>query len=144
MVETVETYVNQFNLEVIASFESDVAIIHVFEGKIVYTRIKPNCRVTLDVVREAEAFMDSLDGEELYYVLFEYCPGADIDPEVRKRRASKGSVYSKLDVLVISNLAQKIIADFYMKINRPKIPTRLFYSMEKAIPWIIKRSRGKL
>lgn len=37
--------------------------------------------------------------------------------------------------IVVSNLAYRILADFYIKMQKPKIPYKTFPNKEKAIEW---------
>ena len=40
------------------------------------------------------------------------------------------------DALVIIGTAQKIIGNFYMQVNKPSRPTKLFTSKEEALRWL--------
>ena len=44
--------------------------------------------------------------------------------------------YSLADAFVLSSLNQKLMANFYMKIIRPKRPTRFFTKEEEAVKWL--------
>lgn len=44
--------------------------------------------------------------------------------------------YSKADAFVIKSMAQKILANFYIKINKPERPTKFFNNKEEAINWL--------
>ncbi|MFL5753365.1 MAG: hypothetical protein ACJ76F_08160 [Bacteroidia bacterium] len=44
--------------------------------------------------------------------------------------------YSLADAFVLSSFNQKLMANFYMKIIRPKRPTRFFTSEEEASKWL--------
>lgn len=62
---------------------------------------------------------------------------SDIEPEVRNylvqpQRAER----VRADALVINNLPHRLLADFYLKFNRPDIPTRFFSSEEEAREWL--------
>ncbi len=46
--------------------------------------------------------------------------------------------FSKADAFVIKSLAQKIMANFYIKIVRPERPTKFFNTKEVALKWIKK------
>jgi hypothetical protein len=61
-----------------------------------------------------------------------------MDSEVRNWAAeTSGNHYTIVDAIVISNIAQKIIANFYLSFNKPKMPTKIFTSNEKALEWIL-------
>ncbi len=40
--------------------------------------------------------------------------------------------------ILVNNLGQKIIADFYYKVNRPKQPYRVFWNHDKAVEWLLE------
>jgi hypothetical protein len=46
------------------------------------------------------------------------------------------STPTKASAIVVKNLGQKIIADFYYKVNRPKQPYKVFWQFDKAIEWL--------
>jgi len=49
----------------------------------------------------------------------------------------RGLQYSKAEAYVFTSLGYKIIGNFYLKFNRPPIPTRLFKNKEDAIEWLL-------
>lgn len=47
--------------------------------------------------------------------------------------------------LVVNSPVARVIGNFFMGLNRPRIPTRLFRSVEEALPWLTAehgRDRG--
>ena len=57
--------------------------------------------------------------------------------EVRNYWAQKDTnPYSKAESFITNNLAQKIIGNFYMKIQKPTRPTKLFTNEKDAIEWL--------
>ena len=44
--------------------------------------------------------------------------------------------YSLADGYIIKTLALKLIGNFYLKINKPSRPSRMFYTEEEALPWL--------
>jgi len=62
--------------------------------------------------------------------------------EAREYVASKEYVGITIaKALLISGLGQRIIGNFYMKVNKPNIKTRLFSDRDKAIAWLRKEYR---
>jgi len=49
---------------------------------------------------------------------------------------NKNNPYSKADAFVINSMAQKIIANFYLKISTPERPTKFFRDKTEAINWL--------
>lgn len=48
----------------------------------------------------------------------------------------EGSVYKLADAFVIHSIAQKIIGNFIINIQKPAVPTRLFTNEEDALLWL--------
>lgn len=44
--------------------------------------------------------------------------------------------FSKADAFVIKSMSQKILANFYIKINKPERPTKFFNNKDEAIDWL--------
>jgi hypothetical protein len=55
---------------------------------------------------------------------------------VRHLAQNKNNPYSKADAFVIKSMAQKIIANFYLKISTPERPTKFFKNKTEAINWL--------
>lgn len=49
---------------------------------------------------------------------------------------NKFNPYSVADAFVLSSMAQRILANFYIKINKPERPTRFFNDPETALIWL--------
>ena len=62
-----------------------------------------------------------------------------IDKEAREYSVSEeGLMFSKVEAYVINSLGHKILANFYMKVNRPSVPTQFFRHKEEALKWLTK------
>ena len=48
----------------------------------------------------------------------------------------EGVLYSKAEAYVINSLAHKILANFYMKVNQPPVPTKFFRDKDEAVEWL--------
>lgn len=60
-----------------------------------------------------------------------------ITKEAREYFALHANRNQFMAIAVLSNnLASRLIANFYVKINRPEIPTRLFAAEEQAMLWL--------
>jgi hypothetical protein len=56
----------------------------------------------------------------------------------REFSASKeGLRFSIAEALVVKNLAQRIIVNFYIKINNPSVPNKAFDNEDEAIEWLL-------
>lgn len=66
-------------------------------------------------------------------------PSATTNVDLLKELSkNKNNPYSVADGFVLSSIAQKIMANFYLKINKPERPTRFFNNEEQAKEWILQ------
>jgi hypothetical protein len=49
---------------------------------------------------------------------------------------NENNPYSKADAFVIESMAQKILANFYIRIFKPERPTRFFNNKKEALIWL--------
>lgn len=118
--------------------EKDIGttIFRLYENRVYHVIIKKGEKVTMDVVKEGYAFLDE-NGGGLFYNIYEFHSFADADPEVRDWAASpNNNSYTHLDAIVFNSFSQKILADFYIRFNKPVKPTKIFKTVEQAYSWI--------
>lgn len=121
---------------VLVEQDHETAIFRIYENRIFHVIVKKGQLVTMDIVNKGYEFIDAFGGGE-FYNIFEFSSFADVDPEVRVWAASPlNNNYTIVDAIVINSFPQKILADFYIRYNKPVKPTRIFNSVEKAGNWI--------
>jgi hypothetical protein len=54
--------------------------------------------------------------------------------------SEKSIMYASKDAFVVNSLSQKIIGNFYLKVKKPSIPTRLFNNEKLAFDWLKKHN----
>ncbi len=60
----------------------------------------------------------------------------EIGEGVKEYSAKEGTAFTSAEAYVISSLAHRIIGNFYLRIVRPSVPTRLFNTKENALTWL--------
>jgi hypothetical protein len=53
------------------------------------------------------------------------------------------TIFASADAYVANSLSQKIIGNFYLKLKKPNIPTRLFTNEKTALEWLKKKPKTK-
>lgn len=66
--------------------------------------------------------------------------GATFDPSVRNISAER-KTNSVADAVIAKSLVEKILGNFYIRVSRPKVPTRLFVKHNLAIEWLRNQLR---
>ncbi|HRE75153.1 MAG TPA: hypothetical protein PK798_08550 [Flavobacteriales bacterium] len=107
------------------------------EEGILEIRINPYHITTSDDLRFLHKLKGGKGGGKKYPNLIVMGFHSSADHTARAFSASEESqAYRKADAFVISSLAQRIIANFYIKVQRPKVPTRFFNNEELALNWL--------
>lgn len=113
------------------------------EGSI-HIHIKDQSEIELsDAVLIFEA-MEKLGGGKKHPVLIDAGEFSSIDKEARMFSASiESNIFTLADAIAYYNLAQKLLAEFYLKNNKPVVPTRVFSNKEDAIVWLKEIAQKK-
>lgn len=131
-----KTY-KKLDLKLIDEVDIGSILYRLYEDRIFHAIVKEGEKVTMEMVQKGYDFLDK-NGGGVFYNIYEFRSFADIEPEVRNWSAQKsGNLYTHIDAIVINNFAQKILTDFYLKFNKPIKPTKIFFSVEKALEWVL-------
>ncbi|MDX2360763.1 MAG: hypothetical protein QNK23_08145 [Crocinitomicaceae bacterium] len=117
----------------------DNVTLRLYSNRIFYVHIPQFEKIGIDMIKAGYQFLDD-NGGGTFYNVYHFDSFSDVDPETREwAAASDGNHYTICDALVIGGLSQKIITDFYLRFNKPVKPTKVFYSLEKAVKWTIEQ-----
>jgi hypothetical protein len=108
-----------------------------FENRILHIRFLDGIELELEDVKEIfQVGLQLSDGKP-------YCALADVrnnplsSPEARAFGADKAySEFRLADAILVESTMMKLIASVYINFNKPKVPTRMFNSEEKALSWL--------
>ena len=127
-----------FRAELLAERKYGEVTFRLFSNDIFYVQIPRFEKIGKDIIEQGYKFLDDQGGGK-FYNIYHFDSFSDVDPETREWAADDdGNKYTLSDAIVIGSLSQKIITDFYLKFNKPVKPTKIFYSLEKAVVWTLK------
>lgn len=115
----------------------DFVIIRLFEPDIAHIEVVGDILITEKEVRIINEEIKRLgDGKELLQ-LITADEVSQFDNSARVFSASEeGTRYSKAEAFVVKSLSQRLIANFYVKVNKPPKPSKVFNNKEEAIQWL--------
>lgn len=119
--------------------ELEKASIQVLEPGMIENHIKAGCVLEVpDVIAIKKANMEA-SNHQPYVVLVTAGLFASISKEARDYVSSdKVAENTIAKAVVVDNLAKRIIGNFYVRFNKPVIPTSLFDNRKEAITWLKK------
>jgi hypothetical protein len=100
------------------------------------TQVKKGSEVVLEDARENSRVVNGLEGPERYPLLIDAREIKSITKEARDHFSLRGreSRVTCFAILIDSPLS-RIIGNFFMGLNKPRVPTRLFNDEEQALTW---------
>jgi hypothetical protein len=119
--------------------ETDKALVSITSQGHVLTRIKEQMDLEVRDIEEMLAAKRSLIGDREHTVLFVSPRFGTISPKAREFSASAEVGYKVIArAIVTSSLSSRLLGNFYLRINRPSTPTRLFENESDAEKWLDK------
>ena len=106
-------------------------------NEIVYVLFKDNCVIDVDFqMRLLDYYIDITNGKLMAFI-FLAAENVSVTNEARDNAILiENQSMVGASALIVTNLAYKIIANFYMKVNKPKRPLKAFGNEEEAINWL--------
>jgi hypothetical protein len=113
------------------------AFIRMRSDDIVHVYYKENVTLDVELQDRMELMFQEITGNIKTGFIFQSGEGVILTDEARENaiKLEKNSPV-KASAVIISNLASRIIANFFIKMNKPKIPHKLFGTVEEAAKWL--------
>jgi hypothetical protein len=91
---------------------------------------------SFDILQINKAKNELANGHK-HVVLFVPCEFGTITPEARKTSASEEVNRNAIaKAIVVQHLANRLIANFFIMVDRPPAPTRIFSEEKDALKWL--------
>jgi hypothetical protein len=118
-----------------SGFENEFAQFWI-EGGIVFFVYKPNTSIDLDaakkIVNDRIVFQKQMD----YPIYCDIRSMKSADKAARDFLAKEGSSYTKGVAVIVDSPMTKIIGNFYLGLNKPVAPTKMFTAKEEALAFL--------
>jgi hypothetical protein len=124
-------------LSIVKEIDSKEANIALKSNGIVYVLFKDHCVLDVDLQFRLLDSYNEITQAKLTPFIFLAAENVTITKEARDNATSLESI-SPLgaSAAIVTNLAYKLIANFYMRLNKPKRPFKTFSSEEDAVDWL--------
>lgn len=114
----------------------EARIRHASDG-IVYVKFKKDLVIDVTVQMHLLGVYNKMLDHKLTPFLFEAEEGVTITKEARDNAGSIEDISPLgFTAVVVKNIAHALIANFYLKVNKPKRPYKVFNDREAAISWL--------
>ncbi len=107
----------------------------------IISRVEPSAEIGLNEAIENTKLVREISGDDIYPILVDIRKIRSISKEARDHFAMRDRPpgVSAIAMLVSSPLS-RIIGNFFLGLNKPKVPTKMFTQMEAAEHWLLNPS----
>ncbi|MDF2447967.1 MAG: hypothetical protein K0R26_471 [Bacteroidota bacterium] len=124
------------------TFDTRSFVMTIYDDLLIEFKIKKNIILQeSDVWESRDLSVNYLPGKK-FFVLFEGEEGADVSGDARRAGASEEYTKHVAALALFSNkMHEIIIGSLFLKINRPKVPTKFFDNRDEAVLWLKSQQR---
>lgn len=117
--------------------ETRTAIIELRDDGILMVSMKKGSAVTIEDAEENHLASARVAGDARLLVLVDVRPAVSITREARIYFADENVRSNTVaQALIIDSGVSKVIGNFFIGLNKPKFPVKLFTSEDKAVDWL--------
>lgn len=116
-------------------YENEYAQFWITNG-ILFFEYKPNTVLNLEAAQKIVADRIHFQNEKTYPVLCDVRGIVNTDKSGRDYLAQSGSVLTKAVALIVNQRVSLTISNFYLRINKPNVPTQLFNNQDEALIYL--------
>ena len=129
-------------VEVLKRKELQRTIIEYRKDGIIHVVYKSGCTLSVDDCYALAKFIARIGEAEKYPLLTEPSSGSNIDEDARVLLAGeKGNRFILKNAILCDSIVHEMIGNFFIRMDRPLTPTKLFESEVKAISWLLSNSK---
>lgn len=128
---------------VIKKIETDALEISMCSDDVMRVMFKKNTEIEPPIFKEMfEKFNGMIEGKKYPYIYFVEDSSVVFTNEGREYSKQNELAFPKIcNAFVVKSLAHKLIANFYLKFNKPVYPSKVFSNMEDAETWCLEQSQ---
>jgi hypothetical protein len=108
-----------------------------YDSNTILIVFKEGAKMDVPEARELIVAAEKLSSKKPYTILSDIRNRVEISPEARKVAAAKEEAPLLVaNAVLTDNIALKLTANFFVKINKPPFPVKMFTDRSKALSWL--------
>jgi len=124
-------------LNLVKTIETEEAIVGKRKDGIIHVYYRPYTEINVELQYKMLDIFNEITQKQKSFFIFEADEFCSVTKEARDNAIKmEDQTPIQATVIMVRNLAQKLIADFYYKINRPKQPYKVVWQFEKGVTWL--------
>lgn len=111
----------------------------IYNPPVIFLNFKEGAELDVKEIKEMIEAAETLSDRKPYLLFSDIRNHVEITPEGKKLAADKKASPCVLaNAILTNNLALKLSANFFIKINRPHFPLKVFNDYQSALRWLMK------
>lgn len=111
-----------------------------YKNRIAIVHVSREVQLTAEMVRNIQLAALEMSGGEMHAHLVDVSRDVSSTVEARKYSAKNDLMNHHIAYAMVGrSLPVRILANSFIKMNRPKVPTRLFRTEKEAMEWLEKK-----
>ncbi|MBL7917430.1 MAG: hypothetical protein JNM96_03475 [Bacteroidia bacterium] len=107
------------------------------EDGIARTCVKENAEITLELAKENTESVNTLYQGKKFPILIDSRGIKSMSRDAREHFSTKGrDPKTNAFGIIIGSPISRVLGNFYLGINKPSVPTKLFNTEEEALDWL--------
>jgi len=124
----------------IEKIELNKVFVELLAPNLVLLSLKDNITIEVEDIIEIKDINTKLTNGNNYGLITNSGNYTSISNEARKLTANKEMEGKRIAMsIIINSLSQRMLVNFYLKINKPSIPTKSFSNLKDSREWIEKQ-----
>lgn len=120
--------------------ELNKVFIELLTPQIVLVTTKDNSILEVEDLQEIKKINTELTKNIKYGVISDTGNYTSVSNEAREYMATKGMEKNRIaTAYIINSLSQRLLLSFFLKVNKPKVPSKSFSNMKSARTWMDKQ-----
>lgn len=120
----------------ISIVNSKIELVHLEDG-LMKIHCPDEAHIDIEDIKAYVDFMAEKYGDKKFYNIVTFGLYVHITPEARRYAATpESNRFTLADAFVLKSLSLRILGNFYLKMDKPSVPTKLFKDEEEARVWI--------
>jgi len=104
----------------------------------ILSRVAPLAEIDLEQAKENTKYVRELSGDNVYPILVDIRKIRSISKEARDHFAMRGRKPGVTAIaMLVSSPLSRIIGNFFLGLNQPVVPTKMFTDRDMAEQWVL-------
>lgn len=108
---------------------------------ILFFRVKQDIEVDVPEIQEMIRYAKQVAGERRHYAVIDFGASLGSTSEARSIYADDPFIrkYRIADAFLVNSLSVRLVANFFIKVTKPQVNTRLFSDERAAVDWLLQQ-----